>query len=125
MTTVAITPSIQVHNRRPFVLFGGINVRESKQRALRAAEEYVRVTTNLGIPFIFKASFDKANRSSIRSYRGPGLVEGLKILAAVKEKVGVPIITDIHEIEQAAPVAEVADIVQIPAFLCRQTDLVV
>jgi len=125
MTTVAITPSIQVDNRRPFVLFGGINVLESKDLALRAAEEYVRVTSKLGIPYVFKASFDKANRSSIRSYRGPGLEEGLKIFEAVKAAFGVPVLTDVHEPWQAKPVAEVVDVLQLPAFLARQTDLVV
>jgi len=125
MTTVAITPSIHVDNRRPFVLFGGINVLESKDLALRAAEEYVRVTTKLGIPYVFKASFDKANRSSIRSYRGPGLEEGLKIFEAVKAAFGVPVLTDVHEPWQAKPVAEVVDVLQLPAFLARQTDLVV
>ena len=125
MTTVAITSSIQVGNRHPFVLFGGINVLESKDLALRAAEEYVRVTTRLGIPYVFKASFDKANRSSIRSYRGPGLEEGLRIFEAVKSTFGVPVLTDVHEPWQAAPVAEVVDVLQLPAFLARQTDLVV
>jgi 2-dehydro-3-deoxyphosphooctonate aldolase (KDO 8-P synthase) len=125
MTTVAITPSIQVDNRRPFVLFGGINVLESKDLALRAAEEYVRVTRKLGIPYVFKASYDKANRSSIRSYRGPGLEEGLKIFEAVKAAFGVPVLTDVHEPWQAKPVAEVVDVLQLPAFLARQTDLVV
>ena len=83
MSTVKITPDIVVGNAAPFVLFGGINVLESKELALRSAEEYVRVTTKLGIPYVFKGSFDKANRSSIHSYRGPGLEEGLRILEAV------------------------------------------
>jgi len=107
------------------VLFGGINVLESKDLALTAAAEYVRVTDKLGIPYVFKASFDKANRSSIHSYRGPGLEEGLRIFEAVKQEFGVPVITDVHEPWQAAPVAEVADVLQLPAFLARQTDLVV
>ncbi|MGE8658879.1 MAG: 3-deoxy-8-phosphooctulonate synthase [Achromobacter sp.] len=122
---VVISPSITCANDRPFVLFGGINVLESKDLALRACEEYQRVTTRLGIPYVFKASFDKANRSSIHSYRGPGLEEGMKIFEAVKQNFGVPVITDVHEPWQAAPVAEVADILQLPAFLARQTDLVV
>lgn len=122
---VAITPSIQCRNDGPFVLFGGINVLESRDLALRACEEYVRVTTKLGIPYVFKASFDKANRSSIHSYRGPGLEEGLKIFEAVKAQFGVPVITDVHEPWQAKPVAEVVDVLQLPAFLARQTDLVV
>lgn len=115
------TPS----NNSNLTLFGGINVLESKDLALRAAQEYVRVTDKLGIPFVFKASFDKANRSSIHSYRGPGLEEGLRIFEAVKAEFGVPVITDVHEPWQAAPVAEVVDILQLPAFLARQTDLVV
>ncbi len=122
---VVISPSITCANDQPFVLFGGINVLESKDLALRACEEYQRVTTRLGIPYVFKASFDKANRSSIHSYRGPGLEEGMKIFEAVKQNFGVPVITDVHEPWQAAPVAEVADILQLPAFLARQTDLVV
>ena len=125
MTTITINKSIHVSNQRPFVLFGGINVLESRDLALRSAEEYVRVTTKLGIPYVFKASFDKANRSSIHSYRGPGLEEGLKIFEEVKKTFGVPVITDVHEPWQAKPVAEVVDVLQLPAFLARQTDLVV
>jgi 2-dehydro-3-deoxyphosphooctonate aldolase (KDO 8-P synthase) len=122
---IAITPTISAGNDRPFVLFGGINVLESRDLALRTCEEYVRVTTKLGIPYVFKASFDKANRSSIHSYRGPGLEEGMKIFEAVKAQFGVPVITDVHEPWQAQPVAEVVDVLQLPAFLARQTDLVV
>ena len=125
MTTISITKQITCGNARPFVLLGGMNVLESRDLALRVCEEYVRVTQKLGIPYVFKASFDKANRSSIHSYRGPGLEEGLKILRAVKEQFGVPVITDLHEPWQAEPVAAVADIIQLPAFLARQTDLVV
>ena len=125
MKTVSITPSILVDNHKPFVLFGGVNVLESKDMALRAAAEYVRVTQKLGIPYVFKASFDKANRSSIHSYRGPGLEEGLKIFEAVKAEFGVPLITDVHEPWQAQSVGEVVDVLQLPAFLARQTDLVV
>ncbi|MEN2425153.1 3-deoxy-8-phosphooctulonate synthase [Chromobacterium vaccinii] len=121
---VTLSPSVTVGNEAPFTLFGGVNVLESRDLALRAAEEYVRVTQKLGIPYVFKGSFDKANRSSIHSYRGPGLEEGMKILQAVKDTFGVPVITDVHEPWQAAPVAEVADVVQLPAFLARQTDLV-
>ncbi|AXE33482.1 3-deoxy-8-phosphooctulonate synthase [Chromobacterium phragmitis] len=124
MINVTLSPSITVGNEAPFTLFGGINVLESRDLALRAAEEYVRVTQKLGIPYVFKGSFDKANRSSIHSYRGPGLEEGMKILQAVKDAFGVPVITDVHEPWQAAPVAEVADVLQLPAFLARQTDLV-
>ncbi|QKH38124.1 3-deoxy-8-phosphooctulonate synthase [Achromobacter pestifer] len=122
---VSISSSISCANDRPFVLFGGINVLESKELALRACEEYQRVTRKLGIPYVFKASFDKANRSSIHSYRGPGLEEGMKIFEAVKKEFGVPVITDVHEPWQAATAAEVVDILQLPAFLARQTDLVV
>lgn len=125
MQTVSIAPDIRVANDAPFVLFGGINVLESLDLALRSAEAYVKVTGKLGIPYVFKASYDKANRSSIHSYRGPGLEEGLKIFQAVKREFGVPVITDVHEPWQAAPVAEVVDVLQLPAFLARQTDLVV
>ncbi|USZ51567.1 3-deoxy-8-phosphooctulonate synthase [Halomonas sp. DN3] len=113
-----------VKNDAPFTLFGGINVIEDLDSTLRACETYVDVTTRLGIPYVFKASFDKANRSSIHSFRGPGLEEGLRILQKVKETFGVPVISDVHEVEQAAPAAEVLDILQLPAFLARQTDLV-
>jgi 2-dehydro-3-deoxyphosphooctonate aldolase (KDO 8-P synthase) len=123
--TVTIAPAIAVSNRKKFVLFGGVNVLESKDLVLRTAEEFVRVAQKLGIPYVFKGSYDKANRSSIHSYRGPGMEEGLRILQAVKDAFGVPVITDVHEPWQAAPVAEVADVLQLPAFLARQTDLVV
>ena len=122
---IKVSSSISVGNELPFVLFGGVNVLESKDLALKACAEYVRVTEKLGIPYVFKASFDKANRSSIHSYRGPGMEEGLRIFEAVKAEFGVPLITDVHEIYQAAPVAEVVDVLQLPAFLARQTDLVV
>jgi 2-dehydro-3-deoxyphosphooctonate aldolase (KDO 8-P synthase) len=114
-----------IDNSAPFVLLGGVNVLESRDFALQVAEHYVEVCARLGIPYIFKASYDKANRSSIHSFRGPGLDEGLSILAEVKATFGVPIITDVHTPEQAAPAAEVCDIIQLPAFLARQTDLVV
>ena len=117
--------NIEIANDKPFVLFGGMNVLESRDLALKVCEEYVRVTEKLGIPYVFKASFDKANRSSIHSYRGPGLDEGLRILQEVKTAFGVPVLTDVHEPAQAAPVAEVVDVLQLPAFLARQTDLVV
>ena len=112
-------------NDRPMALFGGINVLESRDIALRVAEAYAEVTGKLGMPWVFKASFDKANRSSLHSYRGPGMEEGLKIFQEIKDTFGCPVITDVHEPYQAAPVAEVADIIQLPAFLARQTDLVV
>lgn len=115
---------IDVANNLPFALFGGMNVLESRDMAMQVAEHYVKVTEKLGIPYVFKASFDKANRSSVHSYRGPGLDEGLKIFQEIKETFSVPVITDVHEIEQAKPVAEVCDVIQLPAFLARQTDLV-
>lgn len=116
---------IRIANDQPFVLFGGMNVLESRELAFEVAEAYQQVTQKLGIPYVFKASFDKANRSSVSSFRGPGLEKGLQILADIKSKFGVPIISDVHEPEQAQPAAEVCDIIQLPAFLSRQTDLVV
>ena len=116
--------NITLANRLPFVLFGGINVLEDLDSTLYAAEHYVRVTAKLGIPYVFKASFDKANRSSVHSYRGVGLEAGLNILSAIKREFHVPVITDVHEPYQCAPAAEVADVLQLPAFLARQTDLV-
>jgi 2-dehydro-3-deoxyphosphooctonate aldolase (KDO 8-P synthase) len=116
---------IEISNDKPMVLFGGMNVLESRDLAMRIAEEYKTVTDKLGIPYVFKASFDKANRSSVTSFRGPGMEEGLKIFEEVKKTFDVPVITDVHEPYQAAPVAEVCDIIQLPAFLSRQTDLVV
>lgn len=115
---------IQMGNDQPFVLFGGMNVLESKDLAFEIAETYIDITQRLGIPYVFKASFDKANRSSLHSYRGPGLEKGLQWLEELKAKYNVPVITDIHEPFQAEPVAQVADIIQLPAFLSRQTDLV-
>lgn len=116
---------IEIANDKPFVLFGGMNVLESRDLALQICEYYKKVTDKLGIPYVFKASFDKANRSSINSFRGPGLEEGLRIFEEVKKAFDVPVITDVHEPYQAAPVAEVCEIIQLPAFLSRQTDLVV
>lgn len=116
---------IEIANDQPMVLLGGLNVLESRDLALQVAEQFVQTTQKLNIPYIFKASFDKANRSSIDSFRGPGLDEGLKILQEVKTTFNVPIITDVHEPTQAAAVGEVADVVQLPAFLSRQTDLVI
>jgi len=117
--------NIDVANDKPFTLFGGMNVLESRDLAMKIAEHYVEVTQKLGIPYVFKASFDKANRSSVNSYRGPGLDEGLKIFEEIKSTFNVPIITDVHEPYQAQPVADVVDVIQLPAFLARQTDLVV
>ncbi|HSH47934.1 MAG TPA: 3-deoxy-8-phosphooctulonate synthase [Halomonas sp.] len=116
---------LRIGNRLPLALFGGMNVLESRELALEVAQAYAEVTARLGMPYVFKASFDKANRSSMHSYRGPGLETGLEILAEVKSRFGVPVITDVHEPWQAAPAAEIADVIQLPAFLARQTDLVV
>jgi len=124
ITSVSVK-GIEVANEKPFVLFGGMNVLESRDLAMKIAEHYVEVTQKLGIPYVFKASFDKANRSSVNSYRGPGLDEGLKIFEEIKSTFNVPIITDVHESYQAQPVSEVVDVIQLPAFLARQTDLVV
>ncbi|WP_343654936.1 3-deoxy-8-phosphooctulonate synthase [Paraburkholderia caribensis] len=122
---IVIANTVTVSNQEPFVLFGGINVLEDLDSTLAACARYVDVTRRLNIPFVFKASFDKANRSSIHSYRGVGLDEGLRIFEAVKREFGVPVLTDVHEIGQAKPVAEIVDVLQVPAFLARQTDLVV
>ncbi len=116
--------SLEVANDKPFVLFGGLNVLESRDLALQVAESFSETCANLAIPYVFKASFDKANRSALDSFRGPGLEQGLQWLADIKSQFNVPIITDIHTADQAAPAAEVADVIQLPAFLSRQTDLV-
>ena len=123
--SVKLENGVTFANDQPFVLIGGMNVIEDEATVMAVAETFVQTTRDLGIPYVFKASFDKANRSSIHSFRGPGLDKGLEVLAAVKKRFGVPILTDVHEPFQAAPVAEVADILQLPAFLARQTDLVV
>ncbi|MAA55095.1 MAG: 3-deoxy-8-phosphooctulonate synthase [Porticoccaceae bacterium] len=115
---------LQVGNDLPFVLFGGINVIESRDTAMQVAESFIKVTEKLQIPFVFKASFDKANRSSHASYRGPGLDQGLMVLREIKQTFGCPLLTDIHEINQIKPASEVCDVLQLPAFLARQTDLV-
>lgn len=125
MHSVSVTDRVVFANDRPFVLIGGMNVIEDEDIVMEVAQTFVATTERLGIPYVFKASFDKANRSSINSFRGPGLEKGLRILADVKARFGVPILTDVHEPMQAGPAAEVADIVQLPAFLARQTDLVV
>ncbi len=125
IAAIRLTDAITFANDRPFVLIGGMNVIEDREMLLEVADHFVAVTRALGIPFVFKASFDKANRSSIDSFRGPGLIKGLELLAEIKARHGVPILTDLHEPAQAAAVAEVADIIQIPAFLARQTDLVI
>ena len=125
MTSLVIQiGNIKVSNDAPMVLFGGMNVLESRDMAMQIAESYVQTTEKLGIPYVFKASFDKANRSSIHSFRGPGLQEGLRIFEEIKSTFNIPVITDVHEVSQAATVAEVCDVIQLPAFLARQTDLV-
>lgn len=124
MKTVKIQ-NIEVANNKPFVLFGGLNVLENLDITLRAVEVYKTITDKYKIPYVFKASFDKANRSSVNSYRGAGLEKGMEIFRKVKEQFdNVPIITDVHEIAQCQPVADVVDVIQLPAFLARQTDLV-
>lgn len=123
-TQVKISNSVAACNEAPCLIMGGMNVLESLDTALTVGERFKQACDRLGLGYVFKASFDKANRSSVSSFRGPGLDQGLKWLAVIKEKLDVPIITDVHEPAQAAPVAEVADIVQLPAFLARQTDLV-
>lgn len=124
MSKIIRVGNIDLANNLPMVLFGGLNVLENLDLTLKTCAHFVDVTNRLGIPLVFKASFDKANRSSIHSYRGVGLKEGMKIFAAVKQEFGVPVITDVHEPYQAVPVAEVVDVLQLPAFLARQTDLV-
>ena len=123
--SVTVHGNITFANDLPFVLIGGMNVIEGEEIVMEVAQGFVEVTSKLGIPYVFKASFDKANRSSIKSFRGPGLEKGLAVLAEVKSRFDVPILTDVHEPSQAGAAAEVADILQLPAFLARQTDLVV
>jgi 2-dehydro-3-deoxyphosphooctonate aldolase (KDO 8-P synthase) len=123
--SVTLDGGITFANDRPFVLIGGMNVLESEALVMEVAAAFAQVTRELAIPYVFKASFDKANRSSINSFRGPGLKKGLAILAEVKRRFAVPVLTDVHEPYQAEPAAEVADILQLPAFLARQSDLVV
>ena len=123
MTNLALNNS-RIGNKEPMTLIGGVNVLESESIAMTVAEKFAKATSDLNVNWIFKGSFDKANRSSISSYRGPGIDAGLKILENIKNTFDVPVITDIHESSQANQVAEICDIIQIPAFLCRQTDLV-
>lgn len=117
--------NISLGDGHPLLVIAGLNVLENLDLALTVGRELKAITSDLGLPYVFKASFDKANRSSIKSYRGPGLKDGLAMLAEVKRQLDVPICTDLHEIDQAEPVAAVAELVQLPAFLIRQTDLVV
>ncbi|WP_079710617.1 3-deoxy-8-phosphooctulonate synthase [Paraliobacillus ryukyuensis] len=122
---IKLNDSTVFGNNRPFVLIAGPCVIESEDQIMETAEKLKEITDKLNIPFVFKASFDKANRSSIHSYRGPGLNDGIEVLRKVKEKYNVPVTSDIHEPSQVEKAAEVLDILQIPAFLCRQTDLLV
>ncbi len=119
-----IARDIPVGGKHPFVLISGPNVIESERLCFKVAEELLDLASSLDIPFIFKSSYDKANRSSIHSFRGPGLKEGLEILKTVKSRYKVPVLTDVHSVEEVQPVSAVSDVIQIPAFLCRQTDLV-
>ena len=116
--------NVKIGGNRPLVLIAGPCVIESESLTLHAAERLMTICNGIAMPLIFKASYDKANRTSATSFRGPGMREGLQILAKVKESLGLPILTDVHSIEEIGPVAEVADVLQIPAFLCRQTDLI-
>ena len=109
----------------PLALIGGPCAIESEKHALMVAERLQRITADAHVPFVYKSSYDKANRSSVRSYRGPGLVEGLRILRRVKEETGLPVLSDVHDVAEVGPAAEVLDVLQVPAFLCRQTDLVI
>jgi 2-dehydro-3-deoxyphosphooctonate aldolase (KDO 8-P synthase) len=124
-TARVMAGSVAIGGGAPLVLIAGPCVIESDTHASIVAESLAKIAARCGVPFIFKASYDKANRTSLKSFRGPGIEQGLKILSGIKKRVGVPILTDIHEANQAAPVAEVADVLQIPAFLSRQTDLIV
>ncbi len=126
MTTKLVKAGkVEIGGGRPLAVIAGPCVIENKESALRHAAVLKEIADRVGVPYIFKSSYDKANRSSVNSFRGLGMAKGLEILAEVKAKIGVPILTDVHEIDQIAAVKEVADILQIPAFLCRQTDFVV
>ena len=117
--------SLRVGGGRPLALIGGPCAIEDEKHALLTAERIASIAADRGVPYIYKSSYDKANRSSARGYRGPGLAEGLRILRKVKETLGLPVLSDVHRVEEVAPAAEVLDVLQIPAFLCRQTDLLV
>ena len=131
MTNIAVTidtprgPAITVGTDQPLLLIGGPCALESEELARTVAGKMIEICARLGITYVFKASFDKANRTSLSSYRGPGLEEGLATLARIRQDLGVPVISDVHDISQVKAAAEVLDIIQIPAFLCRQTDLLV
>jgi len=117
--------SVTIGGGAPLALIGGPCAIETEKHALMVAERLQRVTADAGVPFIYKSSYDKANRSSLRSYRGPGLVEGLRILRKVKDETGLAVLSDVHDVSEVAPAAQVLDVLQVPAFLCRQTDLIV
>ena len=123
--SVARAGDVEFGDGRPLALIAGPCVIESEELCIEVGSQVIEIARELGMPYVFKASFDKANRTSVESFRGPGLEKGLEILARVKSKLGVPVLTDVHEVWQVEPAAEVADILQIPAFLCRQTDLIV
>ena len=125
MTRVVPIGNVRVGGEAPLVLIGGPCVIESEAFSMRMAESIQRIASRLHIPYIFKSSYDKANRSSIRSFRGPGLHKGLQILRRIKKELGLPVLSDVHTVEEVGPASEVLDCLQIPAFLCRQTDLVV
>jgi 2-dehydro-3-deoxyphosphooctonate aldolase (KDO 8-P synthase) len=125
MTREIQVKQVRIGGKNPFVLIAGPCVIESESATLEAASRLKQITTDLGIPFIFKSSYDKANRSSVKSFRGPGLKQGLKILARAAHELDLPVISDVHRFEEIGPAAEVLDILQIPAFLCRQTDFVI
>ncbi|MCD6353165.1 MAG: 3-deoxy-8-phosphooctulonate synthase [Proteobacteria bacterium] len=124
MTRTVIIDNIRLGGGNPLALISGPCVIEDKESTLRLAQELKNITKTLGVPLIFKASYDKANRTSINSYRGPGLEEGLTILAEVKKKIGVPVLSDVHQLSEIELAVQVLDVIQIPAFLCRQTDLI-
>lgn len=125
ITKLVKAGNVEIGGDRPLAIIAGPCVIESKESALRHAEALKTTADRVGVPYIFKSSYDKANRSSVNSFRGLGIIQGLAILSEVKRQIGVPILTDVHEIDQVGAVKEVADILQIPAFLCRQTDFVV
>ncbi|MGH7419664.1 MAG: 3-deoxy-8-phosphooctulonate synthase, partial [Candidatus Rokuibacteriota bacterium] len=117
--------AVTIGGGAPLALIGGPCAIENEKHALMVAERLQRITADAGVPFIYKSSYDKANRSSIHSYRGPGLGEGLRILKKVKDETGLAVLSDVHDVSEVAPAAQVLDVLQVPAFLCRQTDLIV
>ena len=121
---VAVAPGITIGGRRPLVLIGGPCAIESEAHALMTAERVAAIAAARRVPFVYKSSYDKANRSSVNGYRGPGLVEGLRILKTVRQTLGIPVLSDVHQVSEVDAAAEVLDVLQIPAFLCRQTDLI-